>query len=177
MADNHAKPERGYARIDLTGESAPLWAQLRPKFIAALTRLLDDITDGQGPKWFETQALDFRNALLDYAKSRLGKPGAEVERILAEAEKAYSERERNLAEARKAHAEARAQEIKNVCEELRMAMSLTKAVLVGEEGEEALMLGKRIDLLLGSTKGESYGATGTEETRGRNASSTSAPGP
>jgi hypothetical protein len=148
MPEEHSNKRKGYGRLDVTGRSADTWAELKPRLIAALKRLLEDITDGQGPTWFEDQARDFKNALLDYAKSQLMKPGAEVERTLAEAEKLYSERERNLAEARKLHAEARAQEVKNAYEELRLTLVLTKAILVSEEGPEALLLGKRLDAFL-----------------------------
>jgi len=90
--------------------------------------------------------------LLDFAKARLAKPGLEAEKIAAEIGKTFAERQTELARADKTSEEARGLRIKNDISELRLTLGATKAILVGDASEEAVLFGKQVDAFLSALK-------------------------
>jgi len=141
-----------FLQVDVTGKSTEPWVKLRPRFMDAMERLLDNLTDGQKGAWFEQQAKEFRNLLLSYTKAHLAKPGLENDRIVAETTRIYSEREKSLAEARKIHAEANSQEFENTMRKMRLALGICKAMLVGEKGQESVLFAQQIDSFLSALR-------------------------
>jgi hypothetical protein len=136
------------ARVDVRGKKPALWEGLRPKLIAKISAMLDTTIDHQRGTSIGEEAKQFTSALLDYARNKLAREGAEVQKIEAEISEIYANRTRSLAESAKLDAEAEAQRFQTARKELCMALALTKAMLVGEIGEEALLLGKQIDAFL-----------------------------
>jgi len=150
--------DNAYLRIDVMGKSPKSWAELRAKLLSSLYKLIDDISEGQGCSWFEARAAEFSRAILDYAKAKLARPGIENEKTLAEVGDLYAERERKLAETRRIHAQADAQELETELKRLTIALKMTKVMLVGDPGDEAMLFGRQIDGLLAAVdqvRGES----------------------
>jgi len=143
-----AETRKGFIQVNVTGQSPQGWAELHSKLLASLARVLDRITDGSGAQWFEEQAAQFSKALIDYAKARLAKPGIENEKTMAEIADLYANREKKVAETRRIHAEADAKELENALRRLRLALGVTKGMLVGAEGQEAIVMGKQVEGLL-----------------------------
>jgi hypothetical protein len=137
----------------MTGEDPQQWAEFRRKLLDRISVLFDQLAvDQPAAPWLREQAKEFGALALDYAKAQLRKPGLDAAKVEAEVAKLYAERERTLAEARKAHAEARAKEIDNVSRELQLALGMTKALLIGEEGDEAILLGLQVEEMLTALK-------------------------
>jgi hypothetical protein len=67
---------------------------------------------------------------------------------MAEIEKGFTEREKTLADAEKVRAETDAIRLETRIRELRVILGLTKALLIGDDSSEALVVGQRIDEFL-----------------------------
>ncbi|MCW5776579.1 MAG: hypothetical protein KIS87_09085 [Phycisphaeraceae bacterium] len=146
--ESGAPTRKQIARVDVRGKDPALWANLRTKLLARINDILDRTADHERGTTIREEARQFTSALLDFARSKLAREGAEVQKIEAEVGEIYAKRLRTLAEADKLSAEAEAQRLRNSVTELCTALALTKAMLVGEEGEEALLLGRQIDEFL-----------------------------
>jgi hypothetical protein len=146
-------PRQGYAGFSMTGKDSQKWAEVRQKFLAKIQVLFEQLGEDQpAGAWLREQAKEFGALALDYAKAQLRKPGLDAAKVEAEVAKLYAEREKTLAEARKAHAEAHAKEIDNVVKELRLSLGMTKAMLIGEEGDEAILLGLQVEEMMAALK-------------------------
>jgi hypothetical protein len=139
----------GWIRVDVRGKTEAVWASLREKLIVAIGQVLDSITEEQDKgDWFKATSREFTSALLGHAKERLARAGLENAKIEAEVAEIYAKRERELAEARKVHADADAREFKTSLDRLRLMLGATKAMLIGEKGKEALLLGRQLKAFL-----------------------------
>lgn len=145
---NDPTPKKGYMIVKVRGEANELWAKLRPKLIKTVNDVLDTVIDESREATVRTEAKEFTSALLDFAKQRLRKEGLEAEKIEAEVRKLHADMQMGLAEARERHARADHCEFDLKVKKLRLALSLTKAQLIGDEGEEAIVFGRQIDELL-----------------------------
>lgn len=134
--------------LEVTGRTEGLWALLRGKLIDAIEKALDAVVDPERGTTLREEAREFSSALLEYARQRLARPEKENAEIEARIALLFSEREYTLEKARGERARADAQELENAIKRLRLALSLTRALLAGEAGQEALLLGSKIDGLL-----------------------------
>lgn len=141
-------PPGSIVRVDVTGKSVVLWGRLRGKLVTAIEGLLNSTLDCNRGTTVREEAKEFTSALLDFAKAKLQMPVVELEKASAEISKLYAERQKELADADKTHAEADAIRLTTQITELRLVLGATKAILVGEEGAEAILLGKQIDVFL-----------------------------
>lgn len=149
----------GWLQVDVKGKTEAAWARLREKLMLAIGEILDGVTEEHDKSaWFKASAREFTSALLDHAKERLARAGLENAKIEAEVAEIYAKRERELAEARKAHADADAKEFKNSIERLRLMLGATKAMLIGEKGKEALLLGRQLKAFIEVVNGLSQDA-------------------
>lgn len=141
------KPKQ-LARVDVRGETPKLWAKFRPKLIAKINSFLDTTADHERGTTIREEAKQFSSALLDFARNKLARERAEVGKIEAEISEIYAQRVKALSAAEKLSAEAEGIRIRNSAKELCLHLALMKAMLVGEQGEEALLLGRQIDQFL-----------------------------
>jgi len=137
-----------FLRIDVRGKSAKLWKGIRQKLIGAIGRVLDSVIDVQQNTTVREESRRFTSALLEHARERLAKAGLENDKIEGEIYKLYAEREKALAEAHKTKVEGDNIAFELSVKQLRLALGATKAILIGEEGQEALLLGQQIDTFL-----------------------------
>lgn len=147
--ENQLQKREGILRIDVVGKSPDTWSSLRSKLLAAIGKVLDSVIDPEHGTTVREEAKKFTSALLDHARARLAKAGLENEKIEAEVAKLYAECESISADARKKHAEAEATEFETAVKRLKLALELTKAMLIGEPGEEAIVFGNQVQALLG----------------------------
>jgi hypothetical protein len=143
----------GYAGFQVTGKDPDLWKKLHAKLLAKVHQVVEELAEEDGAhKWLQEQAQEFGSLALEHAKAKLRKSGVEVEKIEAEVSEIFAKREKALAEARKTNAEARAIEVGTAIKELRMALGMTKAMLIGERGKAAVVFGQQIDAMLEALK-------------------------
>ena len=143
-----AHPPGTMMRVDVRGNSPELWTNLRSKLMEKVQQLLDSTLDHNRGTTVREEAKEFTTALLDFAKAKLQMPVVEIEKASAEISKIYAERQKELAEADKLHAEADLIRLNTHIRELTLTLGLTKVMLVGESGEEAILLGKQVDAFL-----------------------------
>lgn len=137
--------KKQYLKEETAGKSPELWNSLREKVLQAVHNFLDITIDGVDNKTIREEAKEFSHALLKYGKDKLEKAGLENDKILAEIDLLYSQKEKALAEARKLNAEAQKAEFENAVRQLQLSLKMTKVMLVGEPGGEALILVKSVE--------------------------------
>lgn len=157
MNEHQKKPLDGgepgkLLRADVAGASTSTWIELRELFVKTLKDLLAQPLDVEKGTTVEDELRELGKGLLDFAKAKLEMPAAEVEKVYAEVSKLYAERQNELAQARKANAEAASQEQLTRIRDLRLKLGMMKAMLVGEQDEEALILSSKLDSLLAFLK-------------------------
>lgn len=147
--DEYSKPESmRIARVDVRGKSAKLWSEIRPKLIAKISKFLDTTIDHERETTIREEAKAFTSTLLDCLRNKLAREGAEVGKIEAEISEIYAKQLKSRAEAEKVSVETESLRRREATRELITMLALTKAMLVGDEGKEALLLGKQIDEFL-----------------------------
>jgi hypothetical protein len=145
--------KEGFVGFQLAGKNEALWGELRPKLILKIKELVDGIGEEDETRgWLKERAKEFGSLAIDYAKSKLRREGVEIQKIEAEIAKLFSEAEAAHEKARKDRADARAVEFTTTVKELRLALGLTKAMMMGDEGEESILFGKQIDAMLEALK-------------------------
>jgi len=148
MDETNLPEKKQFVRVDVTGKTAALWQSLRPKLIKAMTDVLDAVIDEEHGTTVREEMKQLTTALFDYAKANLARPGLENERIEAEVRRLYGQMEIDRAEARKKHAEAETLEFNNKVRRLRLVLGAAKALMVGEEGQEAVIFTAQITAFL-----------------------------
>ena len=147
-----SRPEQ-WVRIDIRGKDKQLWVSLREKFLARIDSLLESTLDHERGTTVRYEIKEFTSALLDFAKARLAKSGLEAEKIASEISKTFAERQTELAKAGKTSEETRELRIQNDITELRLTLGATKAMLVGDDSEEAILFGKQLEAFLKVLRG------------------------
>lgn len=140
------------ARIDVRGADTTLWATLRPKLIRKISEVLDSTLDNERGTTVREEAKQFTSAMLEYARRRLQREGLENDKIEAEIAELYAKRASELAQAESLTAAAEAQRQQTALRELCTCLSLTKAMLVGDKSEEAVLFGLQIESFLETVK-------------------------
>jgi len=149
------KKRDGIQRVDVTGKKPELWAVWQPKLIEKIHDVIDKLLsmqiDSEKGTTVRDEAVEIGSLAVRNIKARLKKAvvqnkkdEAEIIKAYAEAEHKYEEANKTRAEARKLNAEAEAKELKNTITKLVTALKLSKVMLVGFPGEEAVLFGRQI---------------------------------
>jgi hypothetical protein len=138
-------PEKQYVRVDIRGQDPALWGTLRAKLMVAVEDLLNTVVDSERGTTLQDEARQLTSAALDHVRARLAKAGLENEKIEAEIQRLYAQIQGDLADARKKSAEADAIEFATAMKRLRVVLGGMRAMLIGEEGDEAIIFGRQID--------------------------------
>lgn len=146
--EDNAPCEPKMLRVDLRGKDPAKYDAIRDTLFARLKELLEMPLSGQKGDAVRREGEELSKRTLDYAKAKLEQPRADVEKTYAEVAKLYSERNRNDAEANKLNAEAEAMRLDTHIRQLKLTIGATKAFLVGDTGEEALLLGEQCEAFL-----------------------------
>lgn len=139
-------------RIDLVGDDPNLFENLRRKLIVAINQMLDASIDVNSDNTVKDELRHLSSLGLDFAKSKLAKPGIENDKMLAEIEEKLSLIEKNRAETRRINIDTRTKEFNQSLREITLALKMSKALINVEEGEEAIAVTKQIDVFLEAVK-------------------------
>ncbi len=148
--DSEHLPDTRYIRVDVRGDSEELWQKFRSKLLQGLNDLLDAVVDPESGTTLREETQNLAAAVLNHAKARLARPGVEIEKLEAEIHRLYTQAEADLADARKKRAEAAALEFDTKVKRMRLFLGGAKALLTGDEGEEAVLFGTQIDTFIKS---------------------------
>ena len=153
--DDEKEKREGIQHIDVTGKNPKLWASFQLKLVETINTMLDTVVDPRRDTTLRQETKEFTSAGLDYLKARLqkaplknDKERAEITEIYQRIEHEQDKANKTRAETRVLNAEATAKERGNAIKNLQLALKLTKVMLVGEPGEEAVLFGKQIDSYL-----------------------------
>lgn len=153
--DVKRQKREGIQRVDVAGKTPEPWVKLQPKLIAAINKLLDTTIDHNKGTTIRQETKEFTSAALDYLKARLKKDSiqnkkneAEIVMLYERVEHERAKMNKTRAETRLLDAEADAKERLNIIRDLELALRLTKVIIAGEPGEEAILFGKKIDSYL-----------------------------
>ena len=146
--DDHTLPSKQFVQINVSGADPALWQRLRSKLFQTLNDLLDAVVDTEQGSTVREEAQQLMLASLGYLKEKLARPGLENDKIEAETRRLYAQMELDRAEARKRHAEAEAIELQTKIRRLRVVLGGAHALLLGEQGEEAVVFVQQIDAFL-----------------------------
>ena len=149
------KQREGIQRVDVTGVAPQLWAKLQPKLIEAIERLLETPVNPATGATVREEGKEIASLAVESLKAHLEKNvianqknEAEIAEIYERCEHEREKEDKTRAETRKLNAEAEEKEIENSLKRLQIALRLTKVMLAGQPGDEALLFGKRIDAYL-----------------------------
>lgn len=140
-------------RIDLVGKDENFFQNLKNKLIKTVNKVLEASIDVNSNQTVKDELRNLASLGLDFAKSKLAKPGIENDKMLAEIEEKISVIEKNKAETRKLNVEARKLEFDQSLRELTFALKMSKALINLKEGEEALAFTKQIEVFLEAVNG------------------------
>lgn len=135
-------------KIDVTGKDSLLFEKLRNRLVEAIDRFLDSAIDYQTGTTVREEAKKLTSLALNFAEEKLKKAGIENQMLLAEIDNKYALAEKSKAEARKLDAETKRIEFEETLKKFSLSLKLTKALILGKEGEEAILLTKQLDLFL-----------------------------
>lgn len=141
------RKKKEWLRVDVRGDNREVWDRLRTAFVARVQSLLDTTLDPERGTSLREEAKEFASRSLSFARAKLEMPSAELQKLSAETELLFAKRQREIAEAEKTSEETRAIRIENDLKELQITLAVTKALLVGESGNEAMLLGQCIESL------------------------------
>lgn len=134
--------------IKVRGEIDLSWENLRPKFIEIINNFLDSTIHFERGTSIRDEGKKLISLTLDFAEDKLKRPGIENAKMLAEVDEVYSKIELNKAEARKINAEANSLELETSLKKLKVSLRLAKVLMIGKEGQEAIVVTKQIDSFL-----------------------------
>lgn len=148
----HTPGDPGYQHFQLTGKNPEAFAQARDKLLAWFNQLLDKQLDPIAGTTVRDETQEFIHESLNFLKAKLKKADFENEKIQAETLERFTAAKENLAKARKTSAEAHALELDNMIKDLKIRLTLTKAIVLQDKGEAAILFGRDIDALLNAIK-------------------------
>lgn len=140
--------EDKYIKISVEGKSSKKWIALKEKFFDTIESLLETVIDSNTNSTLGDEINDFKSLLLDYGKNKLAKPGIDNAKTLAEIENLYSQKIKTIAEARKLNAEAEKIDFETKLRKLKLSITIMKALISREPGEESILISKEIDTIL-----------------------------
>lgn len=136
------------ARIDVRGKDPRRWEQVRERLVVRISAMLDATLDHEDNTTVREEAKKFTSHMLEFARQRLQREGLENDKIEAEVSRIYAERTRELAEADRLSAEANEKRRKTALAELCAQLCMAKILIIGDQGEEAVLFGQQIDEFL-----------------------------
>lgn len=143
--DSNDLPNEGVIRVDVTGNNQEPWRKLRSKLLDAFDRVVNTVVDSSSGATVRDEAMQLTTAAIENCKQKLQRAGLENDKIEAEVHRLYAERESVLASARKTNAEADALEFSNSVKRLQLMLTLSKAMVTGDQGQEAIIFSNQID--------------------------------
>jgi hypothetical protein len=143
--------EKRLLRIDVVGHDENTWAKLRVKLIDAVHEFVDGAFEKRDASLRE-EGKDILAGLVKHLKATIAKPTLENAQIEAEIRKTFAETNTAMAEARKTNAEADAIEFKTKIAKLKFALRCTKALLIKDQGTEAIIFSQQVTELLECVK-------------------------
>lgn len=139
-------------RVDVRGDNMELWARLRPKLLAKIEQALDSVIDHERSSTVREELKQFTSSLLDFARRRLQREGLENDKIEAEIAELYAKRTKELSEADLISANADRVRQATAMRELCLQLALTRAMLIGDDSEEAIVFGQQMDAFLDTVR-------------------------
>jgi|GEM_PF-1879129 len=154
--DEAGIPEHPYVRVDVRGQDPAKWAEHRPRFIRetipklleSMNKFLDTTLDYDEGTTIREEAKRFTSSMLDFAREKLRREGVEVAKIEAEISELYAKRLETIAHTQQLAAQAQEQRRATALKQLCATLALTRGMLIGETGEEALLFGRQIEEFL-----------------------------
>jgi len=116
--------------------------------MTVINKFLDSTIDFEKRTSVRDEAKKLVSLTLNFAEEKLKKPGIENQKMLAEVDEIYSNIEKNKAEVKKIYAEASSIELETALKKLKLALKLSKALMIGKEGNECIIINKQIDAFL-----------------------------
>ena len=141
-------PQKKIFKIEIGGKDDALFAKLRHKLINAVDRILDSAIDYQTGTTVREEAKKLTSLTLNFAEESLKKPGIENQLKLAEIEGKYAAAQRDKSETQRIDIETRKLQFEQSLREMSFTIKLTKALLIGKEGEETVVLVKQLNAFL-----------------------------
>lgn len=141
-------PKKKIIKIDVSGKDQALFNKLRKRLLESVERLLDSPINYQTGTTVREETKKLTSLALNYAAEKLKKPAIENQLLLAEIEEKYSIAEKNKAETRKIDAETNKLVFEQSLKELYFSIKLSKALIIGKKGEEAIIMLKELDSFL-----------------------------
>ncbi|MBX3322799.1 MAG: hypothetical protein KF757_07390 [Phycisphaeraceae bacterium] len=154
--DKPANEGHDFVRVDVRGKSPSLWAAKRaefintkiPQLIEMMNKFLDTTIDYDEGTTIREEAKRFTSGMLEFARNKLRKEGVEVEKIEAEISEIYAKRLESIARTEKTSSETREKQRSTALKQLCTQLALTRGMLIGDDGEEAMLFGRQIDEFL-----------------------------
>lgn len=143
---------RKILKVEVSGEDATLWNNLKSKLIGAIDKFLDSAIDIENGTTIREEAQKLTSLAINYAEEKLKKAGVENDKVRAEIDEIYANVEKSKAEARKLRAESRSIEFHTSIKQLTLSLKLTKALILGKDENESIILTKQIDSFLDALK-------------------------
>lgn len=135
-------------KIDLVGVDSSLFANLKEKLISMVNKVLDASVDVNTGLTVREELQKFSSLGIQYAEAKLKKASIDNDRTISQIAESYSLIEKNKAESRMINATAKALEFEQSLKELSFTLKMTKALIIGNQGEEAIVFTKQIDVFL-----------------------------
>ena len=137
-----------YVQVNVRGLDPTKWQQFRGTLIKTVMDICSGLSDVANSGKLREEARDISLAALDYAKAKLEKPGLENAKIEAEIREKYAEIEKKHAETRKVSAEADKADYENTVRKLKLSLGMAQVLLMGEDGDEAILFSLQIEQFL-----------------------------
>ena len=146
-----------YAHFRVRGIDPARFAKLFGLLVDKFEALLACPSPGGGNATLGDEFKELTAGALDYAKAKLAAPGADVERVRAEATAKFAEAKRQMSEARKADAEssvieqaARKAKFDEDMRQMLMLLRMMKVMVIpgGPEDPETVIVGAQIEQLM-----------------------------
>ena len=136
------------AKVDVLGPSFSTWQKFQPQLVEAVQIALASCFDINVRDTLWSEAKELIRSATSHHRQLLLKAGLENVEVEAEVIKLYAECEHRLAEAYSMRSMADALQFETAVKRLRLSLGLTKAMLVMEEGDQATLFGRQVDVML-----------------------------
>ena len=137
--------KQNFIKIDLIGLNETLFENLRGHLIAKINDVLDCSTrDDNGVSIKSLMEKHISSGSNNSTPSQYS-PGVSNYKVFSEIKEKFSQIERSKAEARKINAEAKSLEFEQKLKELKLTFKMTKSLLIGQQGEEAIAFTKQLE--------------------------------
>ena len=133
-----------YLRVDVRGVSADRWAALREELLDEIKAVLGSLDDKDLSAWFEEKAEKLNNLTLDIATQQMQTSHPDAARMAEEVQRKFAKREREQIKHTREMQEIKRQNDREAIRKLTLRLKLTRAIVVGEQGDEAILFGNQL---------------------------------